>query len=105
MHQCVFVLATYPQEHLRRANDDVVDRDENQLHEEPDESHHDESDRRTDRDLRELFAIGLVAPLDEANAVLGEVSEGIDDRVNGFHGFSQRMWSFWEVLERESLGL
>lgn len=47
------------------------------------------------------FAIGLVAPLDKANAVLGEVPEGINDRVNGFHGFSQRMWSFWEVLERE----
>lgn len=40
--------------YLRRANDDVVDRDENQLHEEPDESHHDETDGRTYRDLREL---------------------------------------------------
>lgn len=114
--------------YLCRPNDNVVDRNEDQLHEEADESHHHETNRRTERHLREFyttkmlnhnfttrstpqiqnititymhacvyvhmngcntFAIGLVAALDESDAVLCELSEGIDDWVYGVH-FSEK---------------
>lgn len=35
--------------------------------------------------LYNTFAIGLVAPFDEANAVLGELSEWIEYGVQGVH--------------------
>jgi hypothetical protein len=40
---------------LRGADDDVVDGDEDQLHEEANETHHDESDGRTERHLGKLY--------------------------------------------------
>lgn len=40
--------------YLTRTNDDIVDRNEDQLHEETDKSHHNETDRRTERHLREF---------------------------------------------------
>lgn len=40
--------------YLSGADDDVVDRNEDQLHEEADESHHHESDRCTERHFREF---------------------------------------------------
>lgn len=118
--------------YLSRSDDDIVDGDEDELHKEADESHHHESDSRTERHLREFcnpkdyhpgfikffffffgmnqnqdseeriieelkfhaiegrvkivmemkegstFAIGLVAALDEENAVLGQISQGIE---------------------------
>jgi len=36
------------------------------------------------------FAIGLVASLDEAHAVLCELAEGIDDGIYGIHGQRRR---------------
>ena len=41
--------------YLNKFNNDVVDGDEDQLHEEPNESHHYEPDCCTERDLRELY--------------------------------------------------
>lgn len=67
--------------YLCGTNNDVIDRDENQLHEKTNETHHDEADRNTERDLGEFFLIGLVAALDEAGAVLGEFSQWIDEGV------------------------
>ena len=64
---------------LNRSDDDVVDRNEDELDEEADESHDDESNRGPESHLGEFFAIGLVAALDETNGVLGELSEGIHD--------------------------
>ncbi|KAG0600660.1 hypothetical protein M758_11G051500 [Ceratodon purpureus] len=43
-----------PSSSLYSAHDDVVDGDEDQLHKEPDEPHHDEPQSRPDRHLREL---------------------------------------------------
>lgn len=40
--------------YLSRSDDDIVDGDEDELHKEADESHHHESDRRTERHLREF---------------------------------------------------
>jgi len=40
---------------LRRSNDDVVDWDENELHEESNESHHHKSNRRTHSYFREFW--------------------------------------------------
>lgn len=39
-----------------RPDDDVVNRDEDELHEKPYESHHYEANRRTKRHLREFWA-------------------------------------------------
>lgn len=41
--------------YLNRSNDDIVDGDEDQLDEEPDETHHDEPDRCPERDLGEFY--------------------------------------------------
>jgi len=72
---------------LRRSNDDVVDWDENELHEESNESHHHKSNRRTHSYFREFLAIGFVTALDETNTALSEISERIDCGINGFHDF------------------
>ena len=42
--------------YLCGSDDDVVDRDEDQFHEEANESHDDESDSNTERDLREFYS-------------------------------------------------
>lgn len=42
---------------LSRSNNNIVDRDEDQLDEETYESHDNESDRRTERNLREFCEI------------------------------------------------
>lgn len=68
---------------LSGANDDVVNRNKDELDEESDESHHYETDRCTESHLRELFTIGFVTTLDEADAVLGEVSQRIYHVVKG----------------------
>jgi hypothetical protein len=47
------------------ADDDLVDRDEDQLHEEADEADCEEADRREARDLGKLLGIGLLAALEE----------------------------------------
>ena len=90
---------------LSRSDDDVVDGNEDQLDEKPNESHHNKPDGCTQRHLGEFytktntdsvklnhrvsitgnrktrsdgtFAIRLVAPLDEASAVLSELSQRI----------------------------
>ena len=49
---------------------------------------------------RDTFAIGLVAALNKADTVLGEVSEGIDDWVNGVH-FSDSVCVWERERERE----
>ena len=49
---------------------------------------------------RDTFAIGLVAALNKADTVLGEVSEGIDDWVNGVH-FSDSVCVRERERERE----
>jgi hypothetical protein len=36
------------------------------------------------------LAVGLVAALDEADAVLGELTERVDNGVHGVHGFGRR---------------
>jgi hypothetical protein len=102
------------------ADDDVVDRDEDELDKEADESHDDEADRSPRGDLGELcanrieararqirsdlgasnirgiwglavtLAVRLVAALDEADAVLGELPERVDYRVNCVHGGAGR---------------
>lgn len=51
-----------PKNYLRRPNDDVVDRNEDQLHEEADESHYHETDRRTERHLREFYTTKKLNP-------------------------------------------
>ena len=51
---------------LAHANDDVVDRDEEELDEEADEAHDREANRRRLRDLGEFRLVGLGAALDEA---------------------------------------
>ena len=75
---------------LAGADDDVVDGDEDELDEEPHEPHDDEPDRRPRRHLGELLAVGLVAALDEADAVLGELAEGVHHGVDGVHGCCRR---------------
>lgn len=40
---------------LRSTNDDIIDGDENQLHEKSDESHHNKPNRRSSRDLGEFY--------------------------------------------------
>uniref|UniRef100_A0A2P2JAL1 Protein transport protein Sec61 subunit gamma n=1 Tax=Rhizophora mucronata TaxID=61149 RepID=A0A2P2JAL1_RHIMU len=67
------------QTYLTRAYDNVVDWDEDQLDEESDKSHHDKSNCGTESDLSKFFAIGFVAALYEAYAILGEISERVHD--------------------------
>ena len=57
-------------------DDDVVDGDEDEFDEEASESHDDEPDRRLRRHLGDLLAVRLIAVLDEADAVLGELMKG-----------------------------
>lgn len=70
---------------LSRANDDVIDGDEDELDEETNKPHHHKSDRNTNSHFREFFLIGFVALLDEASAILGEASQGIDHGVQSIH--------------------
>lgn len=81
--------------YLAGSDDDVVDGDEDELDEEADEAHDDEPDGRPRRHLGELLAVGLVAAFDEADAVLGELAEGVHDGVDGVHG---------EIRRREGRG-
>jgi len=104
--------------HLAGADDDVVDGDEDELDEEADEPHDEEPDHRPRRHLGELcvpnqhqiwrkrktnrirtsrreslvltLAVGLVAALDEADAVFGELAEGVHHGVDGVHGCCRR---------------
>lgn len=71
--------------YLTRSNDDVVDWNKDKLNEKPNESHHNETNRGTNSNLGEFFAIGFVATLNEPNAVFGEFSEWIEDGINGVH--------------------
>lgn len=48
-----------------------------QLHEETNESHDAESDRGGNGDFLELLAVGLCAPLDQSQRVLGEGASGL----------------------------
>eukprot|EP00306_Pavlova_sp_CCMP459_P008976 CAMPEP_0185155198 /NCGR_PEP_ID=MMETSP1139-20130426/281_1 /TAXON_ID=298111 /ORGANISM="Pavlova sp., Strain CCMP459" /LENGTH=100 /DNA_ID=CAMNT_0027720085 /DNA_START=615 /DNA_END=913 /DNA_ORIENTATION=- len=62
--------------HLVQTNDDVVDGDEDELHEETDEAHDRKANRCRHGDLAELSAIGLCAALDEAHAIACKLSRG-----------------------------
>jgi hypothetical protein len=53
--------------------------------------------------LRTL-AVGLVAALDKADAVLGEVTERVDHRVHGVHGERDLEASFLFALLTRRLG-
>lgn len=73
--------------HLR-AHDDIVDGDVYQLNEEADEAHDAEAHSSGDGDLLELLAVGLGAPLDQADRVLGEGASRLGKLNNLVHVLS-----------------
>lgn len=81
-HNGSFHLPSKPRDYtLTRSDNNVVNWNKNQLHKKPDESHHNKSDSRAERNLREFFAIWFVTSLDEANTVFRELSQWIEDRI------------------------
>merc|ERR1719420_2902632 len=68
---------------LASADDDVVDGDEDNLHEVADEAHHREAERARRRDFLELLRIRLRATCDESLGVLREVVEAHNNHANG----------------------
>merc|ERR1719245_1216329 len=62
----------------RATDDDVVDRDEDELHGVPDETHDAEANRAGNCDLLELLRVGLCAPLDEAARIHTELVSALD---------------------------
>merc|ERR1719377_147639 len=67
---------------LAPTDDDVVDGDEDNLHEVADEAHHREAKRARRRNLLELLRIRLRATSDQSPGVLREVVEAHDDHAN-----------------------
>lgn len=53
-HTCIRKTESTKDNYLRRANDDVVNRNKDELNEESNESHHYKTDCCTERHLREL---------------------------------------------------
>lgn len=70
-----------------RSDNDVVDRDVDELHEEPNESHYAEADGRGDGDLLELTSVRFGATLHQPDGILGEQTAGLaklDDLIHLF---------------------
>eukprot|EP00307_Rebecca_sp_RCC1486_P010421 CAMPEP_0119407140 /NCGR_PEP_ID=MMETSP1335-20130426/1165_1 /TAXON_ID=259385 /ORGANISM="Chrysoculter rhomboideus, Strain RCC1486" /LENGTH=192 /DNA_ID=CAMNT_0007431233 /DNA_START=93 /DNA_END=669 /DNA_ORIENTATION=- len=70
---------------LVQADDNVVDRDENQLYKEADEPHNRKAHRRRKRDLAKLIAVRLCASLDQADAVPRELLRRLHNEVDRLH--------------------
>uniref|UniRef100_A0A0V0HD25 Putative ovule protein n=1 Tax=Solanum chacoense TaxID=4108 RepID=A0A0V0HD25_SOLCH len=90
--------------HLRSTNDDVVDWNEYQLDEKSNKSHHNKTDRRTGCNLGKFFAIRLVAPFDEPNAVFGEISKRIENSIESVHFGSENKIRVFSSGSRSELG-
>lgn len=78
---------TYRGNSLRflRADNDVVDRDVDELHEEADEAHYAEANGRRNGDLLEFTSIGLGATLHQTDRVLGEEAAGLAELDDLIH--------------------
>ena len=68
-----------------RAENDVIDRNKDELDEEPDETHDDEPGRRSRRDLPKLPRVGFGALFYESDRVFREVSHRFHRDVRHFH--------------------
>lgn len=83
---CISPIFKFARDHFStRSNNNVVDGNKDELDEEPHKSHHDEANSGTKSHLSKFFTIRLVATLDKANAVLGEIPQWIEDVVQGIH--------------------
>lgn len=69
-----------------RADDDVVDGNVDQFDKEADEAHDGESNSGSNSNLLEFFLVGLGAPLDQPDGILGELLhrfDGLNDLIHG----------------------
>merc|ERR1719498_559388 len=70
--------AIHPSTHLRATNNDVVDRDENQLDSVANEAHDSKADCACHSNLLELLCIWLCASLDQSSRIVAELNCALD---------------------------
>lgn len=68
------------------ADNDVVDRNVDELDEESDKAHYAEADRGGNGNLLKLASVRLRAALHQTNGVLGEQAAGLAELDNLIHG-------------------